>query len=107
MPDFPEALAFGTRSGQFLSSANFGQTFRRAVEAVGLPPVRPHELRHTGATLAAATGASTKELMRRLGHSSPAAALIYQHAADARDSEIARALDAMIQATSARAGDPD
>ena len=31
-----------------------------------------------GATLAAATGATTKELMRRLGHSSPAAALVYQ-----------------------------
>jgi hypothetical protein len=34
--------------------------------------------------------------MRRMGHSSPAAALIYQHAADDRDSEIARALDAML-----------
>ncbi|MGZ6859736.1 MAG: site-specific integrase, partial [Blastococcus sp.] len=55
-----------------------------------------HELRHTGATLAAATGATTKELMRRLGHSSPAAALLYQHAADDRDAEIARALDAML-----------
>lgn len=96
VPDWPDALVFGTRSGQFLGSANFGQTFRRAVQAIGLPPVRPHELRHTGATLAAATGASTKELMRRLGHSSPAAALIYQHAADERDSQIARALDAMI-----------
>ncbi|MGZ4565948.1 MAG: tyrosine-type recombinase/integrase [Blastococcus sp.] len=64
--------------------------------AIGLPPVRPHELRHTGATLAAATGATTKELMRRLGHSSPAAALLYQHAADDRDAEIARALDAML-----------
>ncbi|MDP9431112.1 MAG: tyrosine-type recombinase/integrase, partial [Actinomycetota bacterium] len=70
--------------------------FRRAVEAVGLPPVRPHELRHTGATLAAATGATTKELMRRMGHATPAAALIYQHAADHRDEEIARALDGIL-----------
>ena len=36
--------------------------------------------------------------MRRLGHSSPAAALLYQHAADHRDAEIARALDAMLGA---------
>jgi integrase len=57
-------------------------------------------LRHTGATLAAATGATTKELMRRLGHSSPAAALVYQHAADDRDGEIARALDATLSAAS-------
>ncbi len=34
--------------------------------------------------------------MRRLGHSSPAAALLYQHAADDRDADIARALDAML-----------
>ena len=33
--------------------------------------------------------------MRRLGHSSPAAALLYQHAADDRDADIARSLDAM------------
>ncbi|GAB3192340.1 hypothetical protein GCM10027261_04830 [Geodermatophilus arenarius] len=38
--------------------------------------------------------------MRRLGHSSPAAALLYQHAADDRDAEIARALDAMLGAAS-------
>jgi integrase len=78
--------------------ADWQQTFRRAARAIRLPPVRPHELRHTGATLAAATGATTKELMRRLGHSSPAAPLIYRHAADERDGEIARALDAMLAA---------
>jgi len=53
-------------------------------------------LRHTGATLAASTGATTKELMHRLGHASPAAALVYQHAISERDSEIARALDVMV-----------
>ena len=57
--------------------------------------MRSHELRHTGATLAAGTGATTKELMARFGHASPAAALLYQHAASHRDAEIARALDAL------------
>ncbi|MGY1637575.1 hypothetical protein ACI78V_13100 [Geodermatophilus sp. SYSU D00742] len=37
-------------------------------------------------------------MMRRLGHSSPAAALLYQHAADDRDAAIARALDDMLRA---------
>lgn len=97
-----DASVFGTSAGTFLHSANFGQTFRRAVQAAGLPPVRPHELRHTGATLAAATGASTKELMRRMGHASAAAALIYQHATDDRDDEIARALDGLLAATAGR-----
>jgi integrase len=94
VPDSPEVLLFGTSSGGYLARSNWNQTFRRAAVAIGLPAVRPHELRHTGATLAAATGATTKELMRRLGHSSPAAALLYQHTADDRDEEIARALDA-------------
>ena len=58
------------------------------------------------ATVAAATGATTKELMRRLGHSSPAAALLYQHAADDRDVEIARALDAMLGAARQAPEDP-
>ena len=93
--DDDEALVFGTASGRFLARSNFGMTFRRAVAACELPPVRVHELRHTGATLAAATGASTAELMHRLGHASPAAALVYQHAAAHRDAEIARALDAL------------
>jgi integrase len=94
----PEALLFGTSTGGYLARSNWNSTFRRTAEAIGLPAVRPHELRHTGATLAAATGATTKELMRRLGHSSPAAALVYQHAADDRDGEIARALDATLSA---------
>lgn len=97
--DEPDALVFGTRSGRFLNGANFGQTFRRAVEAVGLPPVRVHELRHTGATLAASTpGTTTKQLMARLGHASPVAALHYQHAVADRDADIARALDEVIAA---------
>lgn len=93
-----DALVFGTSTGNFLAVSNFNGTFRRAVEACGLSPVRVHELRHTGATLAAASGASTAELMHRLGHASPAAALIYQHATTHRDAEIARALEALVTA---------
>lgn len=95
VPAGEDALVFGTSSGAFLASSNFTTTFRRAVEACGLPPVRVHELRHTGATLAAQAGATTAELMSRFGHASPAASLRYQHAATHRDSELARALDAL------------
>jgi integrase len=56
-----------------------------------------HDLRHTGNTLAAATGASTAELMARMGHASPRAALIYQHATVERDQAIAAALGDMIE----------
>ena len=46
--------------------------------------------------------------MRQLGHSSPAAALLYLLAADDRDADIARALDAMLGAANESSdGDPD
>ena len=56
-----------------------------------------HDLRHTGGTLSAATGATLKELMARLGHSSVRAAMIYQHASRDRDQAIAKALGAFVR----------
>jgi integrase len=63
--------------------------------SVGLGYLHLHDLRHLGATLAAASGATTKELMARLGHATPAAALRYQHATEDRDRVIAEALSGL------------
>ncbi len=90
-----DALVFAPRTGNFLAPTNFGQTFRRAVSACGLPSVRVHDLRHTGATLYAQLGATEAELMARFGHASPDASRRYQHAARHRGSDLARALDAL------------
>lgn len=57
-----------------------------------------HDLRHTGNQLTAASGATTRELMHRMGHGSMRAALIYQHATSARDRSIATALSALVAA---------
>jgi integrase len=54
------------------------------------------DLRHTGSTWSAQSGATLKELMARIGHSSTRAAMIYQHASRDRDEAIAGALDASI-----------
>jgi integrase len=70
-----------------------------AREAAGRPDLRFHDLRHTGATLAAVSGATLKELMSRLGHSTPSAAMIYQHAAADRDKVIAEALSKLAAGT--------
>ena len=43
------------------------------MSGAGLTALRFHDLEHTGNTLAASTGASTKELMSRMGHASPRA----------------------------------
>ena len=65
-----------------------------------------HDLRHSGNTLAAQTGASTRDLMARMGHDSMNAAIIYQHATRRADRAIANALDDQLQAGSRDEG-PD
>ncbi len=56
-----------------------------------------HDLRHHAGTLTATAGASIRESMSRLGHSSPRAALRYQHVAETRDVEVASAMDRLIR----------
>ncbi len=67
-----------------------------ARRAVGLEQLHFHDLRHVANTLAAASGATTKELMYRMGHASPTAALRYQHATRDRDAIIAAALGQLM-----------
>ena len=52
--------------------------------------------------MAASTGATTEELMSRLGHASPAAALRYQHVVSGRDAAIADAIDDVVRGTGTR-----
>jgi integrase len=93
-----ETLVFVGERGAPLARGNWHPRWRAAVDAVDDLPagVRFHDLRHLSATLAAISGATTKELMRRLGHASPAAALRYQHATDDRDAEIAALLGNLL-----------
>ncbi|QNK79307.1 site-specific integrase [Nakamurella sp. PAMC28650] len=87
-----EGLLFPAGHGGTLAPSTLYKVFYPAREAIGRPDLRWHDLRHTGAVLAASTGATLAELMARLGHSTPAAALVYQHAADGRDAIIAAKL---------------
>jgi integrase len=98
-PGDPEDLIFKGSKGASLRRNNFHRSVRwpDCVAEAGLPEgFRFHDLRHTGNTLAASSGASTRELMHRMGHASMRAALIYQHVTSERDREIAAAIDARI-----------
>ena len=66
-------------NGRHLQPSTLYRHWYRAREQAGRPDLRFHDLRHSGAVLAAATGATLAELMARLGPSSPAAAMRYQH----------------------------
>lgn len=94
-----DALLFPSASdpSKHLMSTAMQNHFVRARESAGRPDLRFHDLRHTGAVMAAQTGATLAELMVRLGHSTPAAAMRYQHAAQGRDAQIASALSAMVK----------
>jgi integrase len=98
-------LVFVGPKGAPLRRSNFRPIWNAARTKAGAPELHFHDLRHVGGTLAAATGASLKELMARLGHSSTRAALIYQHATRDRDQAIAKALGGLVQQVRTRRGD--
>ncbi|MFK4797968.1 tyrosine-type recombinase/integrase [Streptomyces sp. MPA0124] len=75
---------------------HFNRLWRSACTDAGIKGLHFHDLRHTGNTLAASTGASTRELMARMGHSTARAALIYQHASAERDRLIADAVSGLV-----------
>lgn len=95
-PD-PDAWVFVGDRGNPTRRITLQRSWTAAREATGMTHITLHDLRHAGATLAAWTGASTKELMARLGHSTPRAALRYQHAAQHRDREIADRLGELFE----------
>ncbi|MGI5205638.1 tyrosine-type recombinase/integrase [Spirillospora sp. CA-108201] len=75
------------------------------METLGLPNPHFHDLRHTGNTLAAQSGANLRDLMDRMGHDSVRAAMIYQHATSEVGRAIADALNNKIKAE--QGGDDD
>ena len=91
VPDRDGALVFGTPQR---ASPCPRRTSARPGGGSAMMPDSPeiqfHDLRHAAATLAAQSGATLKDTMARLGHSTPRAALIYQHAASDRDEAIAQ-----------------
>lgn len=91
-----DALLFPAAHRGHLAPATLYRQFYKARIAADRPDLRFHDLRHSGAVLAAQTGATLAELMARLGHSTPQAAMRYQHAAQARDQAIAAALSRLV-----------
>jgi integrase len=88
---------FVGRTGAPMRGDAVRQAFARARRSAGMSDFTFHDLRHTGSTLAAAAGATLKDLMRRLGHSSTVAASRYLHAVEGRDAEIAAALSELAK----------
>jgi integrase len=93
----PEGLVFVGEKGGRLRRQNFRDVWVAGLSEADVPAVHFHDLRHTGNTLAAAQGATLRELMERMGHASSRAAMIYQHISKDRDRHIADGLSAQIE----------
>ncbi len=90
---------FVGRDGAPMRGNAISQAFNRAKKQVGFLGTF-HDLRHTGQSLAAASGATLADLKKRAGHSSDQAASRYMHMVAGRDREIANRLSEI-----ARTGD--
>ena len=103
----PGAVVFATRTGTTPARSNLGATWRRACATAGVPQVRLHDLRHTAQVFAAEAGATLPELMARLGHATPGAALVYLHARADRDQALTQALATAMTNGADAAGEPN
>lgn len=70
----------GRREGQHL--INLQKPWRRIRENAGIPDVRIHDLRHSFASVAAASGGSLPMIGKLLGHTQPQTTARYAHLAD-------------------------
>jgi integrase len=98
----PDGYVFTGPKGGPIALVHWYESFRAARAEIGMPELHPHDLRHAAGTLFAQQGATTREIMARLGHRTRAAADRYQHAAARRDAELAERLDEAATAAAAR-----
>jgi integrase len=101
----PDDLVFpGVRSGGPLRAPVFRRAaFAAAAASIGRPGLHPHELRHTAASLAIASGADVKVVQQMLGHASAAMTLDqYGHLFGDRLDEVAERMAAAREAAVAR-----
>jgi integrase len=90
---------FVGEKGATMRRGNFQAMWAKAIKAAGLPKgFHFHDLRHTGNTWGADSGASLRDLMDRMGHSSMRAALIYMHANKGASKAIAAGIDRQLSA---------
>lgn len=84
----PDGLVFLNTENRQVSPANFGKGFKKWAADI-CPGATPHSLRHYGAITHQQAGATLRETMDLLGHSTPKTALSYQHVAHGRMSTLA------------------
>ena len=93
-------LVFARPDGRPIHPESFSRTFDRVVGRSDLPVIRPHDLRHTHASLLLQAGVPVKVVSERLGHASPGFTLnVYQHVIPGMQAEAAATFSRLLSAT--------
>lgn len=79
----PDDLVFTDGLGKHYALSTFYKSFKRIAASIGRPDARPHDLRHTAATVAIASGADVKSVQDMLGHATASFTLnVYAHTSE-------------------------
>ncbi len=90
-------LVFPNKIGEPLADSSVSQNFHTRADRAGLPRIRFHDLRHTGATLLLGCGVNPKIVSEMLGHSSVAITLdLYSHVTPTMQREAVTALEGVL-----------
>ena len=97
LPDQPANLVFTTKTGRPIDPRSINKALDRLLVRAGLTHARVHDLRHTCATLLLHEGASDREVMELLGHSSINITMnIYAHVLDDAKRKLADRMDGLF-----------
>lgn len=79
----PDDLVFTDETGKHFSFSTFYKRFKKIAQSIGRPDARPHDLRHSAATIAIASGADIKSVQSLLGHATASFTLnVYAHTSE-------------------------
>lgn len=79
----PDDLVFTDEAGGHYAIYTFYTRFKAIAASIGRPDARPHDLRHTAATVAIASGADVKSVQELLGHATASFTLnVYAHTSE-------------------------
>ena len=96
-------LVFALPDGQPFHPDHFSGHFDRLVARSGLPIIRPHDLRHTHASLLLKAGVPVKVVSERLGHANPGFTMtVYQHVIPGMQADAARTFSDLVHAPSVK-----
>ncbi len=81
--DNSDDLVFTDEAGKHYALHTFYKRFKAIAASIGRPDARPHDLRHTAATVAIASGADIKSVQDLLGHATASFTLnVYAHTSE-------------------------